>query len=192
MTRVIFYTASTLNGFLADDHDSLDWLFAVPGGETAESGDPDFPDFLAGIGALVQGSSTYEWMLAHENLLDDPAKWQSFYGDRATFVFTTRELPVVPGADIRFVSGSIADAWPHIRTAAGEHDVWMVGGGDLAGQFADAGLLDELCVSVAPSTLVAGKPLLPRTLGADRLHLDAVRQKGQFAELIYSMRSTDG
>lgn len=185
MPRVVFYTATTLNGFLADDDDSLEWLFAVPGGE---GGDEDFQRFLSGIGVLVQGSSTYRWVLEHEDLLAHPEKWPSYYGDRPTWVFTSREQPVVPGVDIRFAQGDVADVWPQIRDAAGERDVWIVGGGDLAGQFADAGLLDELRVSVAPSTLRSGKPLLPRDLGADRLELTAVRQAGSFAELTYLVK----
>ncbi|GAA1931241.1 dihydrofolate reductase family protein [Microbacterium aoyamense] len=184
MPKVTFYTATTLNGFLADDHDSLDWLFAAPGGE---GGDADFQRFLDGIGVLVQGSSTYEWVLEHEDLLAHPEKWPAFYGARPTFVFTTRDLPAVDGADVRFVRGAVTDAWPAILEASGDRDVWVVGGGDLAGQFADAGLLDEIRVSIAPATLPSGKPLLPRALGADVLELTAVRQAGAFAELTYTV-----
>ncbi|MET0734940.1 MAG: dihydrofolate reductase family protein [Microbacterium sp.] len=187
MTRVIFYTASTLDGFLADDHDSLDWLFAVEGGDGGGEG---FTSFLDLIGVLVQGSSTYEWVLKHEDLLAHPEKWPAYYGARPTFVFTTRELPLVPGADVRLVRGDAADAWPDIEAAADGRDVWLVGGGDLAGQFADAGLLDELRISLAPATLGSGKPLLPRRLGADRLRLESMNQAGQFAELVYSVRRT--
>lgn len=185
VTRCIYYTATTLDGFLADDDHSLDWLFAVPGGE---GGGEDFAAFLSGIGVLVQGSSTYEWVLAQEGLVEHPEKWPDYYGQRPTFVFTTRELPSVPGADVRFVSGSVAAQWPAIAEAAGNRDVWVVGGGDLAGQFADAGLLDTVRVSVAPATLGSGKPLLPRRLGADRLHLESARAVGQFAELVYAVR----
>lgn len=186
MARVIFYTATTLDGYLADEADSLDWLFAVPGGD---GGDAGFQTFLDGIGVLVQGSTTFQWVLDHEDLLSHPEKWPAFYGPRPTWVFTTRELPVIPGADVRFASGSVVDSWPQIRDAAGDLDVWIVGGGDLAGQFADAGLLDEIRVSVAPATLGAGRPLLPRRLGADRLKLTDVRRSGQFAELTYAVRS---
>lgn len=185
MPRVVYNTATTLNGFLATDDDSLDWLFATPGGE---GGDEDFTRFLEGIGVLVQGSSTYEWVVRQEDLVAHPEKWPSYYGERPTFVFTTRALPTVAGADVRFVSGSVADAWPAIAAAAGDRDVWVVGGGDLAGQFADAGLLDAVRVSIAPATLATGKPLLPRVLGSDRLVLESARRSGQFAELTYAVR----
>lgn len=184
MPRVIFYTAATLNGFLADDQDSLDWLFAAPGGE---GGDDDFQRFLDGIGVLVQGSSTYRWVVEHEDLIAHPEKWPAYYGDRPTWVFSRRDQPLVPGADVRFASGDVREMWPAIRDSAGGRDVWVVGGGDLAGQFDDAGLLDEIRVSIAPATLPSGKPLLPRRIGADRLTLTGVRQMGAFAELSYSV-----
>ena len=187
MTRTVFYTATTLNGYLADEHDSLDWLFAVPGGEPGGDALNAFPAFLGTVGAVVQGSTTYEWVFEHEHLDTEPQKWSAIWGDRPTWVFTTRSLPAVAGADVRFVSGSVVDAWPAIRETAGDRDVWIVGGGDLVGQFADAGLLDELRLSIAPVALAGGKPLLPRTLGSDRLRLESVRQNGQFAELVYTV-----
>jgi dihydrofolate reductase len=183
MTRVIFNTATTLNGFLADDDDSLDWLFTVPGADEAEGG---FSGFLEGIGALVMGSTTYEWILDHEKLMDRPQKWP--YQGKAAFVLSTRELQVVPGADIRLRSGEVRAWWDEVRVAAAGRDVWVVGGGDLVGQFADAELLDEIRVSIAPVTLPSGRPLLPRRLESDRLRLESVRQAGQFAELVYSVR----
>jgi dihydrofolate reductase len=95
---------------------------------------------------------------------------------------------VVPGADIRLRVGDVAELWLEILGAAHDRDVWLVGGGDLVGQFADAWLLDEVRVSVAPVTLTSGRPLLPRRLESDRLRLESVRQAGQFAELVYSVR----
>ncbi|GAA3208574.1 dihydrofolate reductase family protein [Microbacterium terregens] len=186
MPRVVYNTATTLNGFLADDENSLSWLFVVPGADEAES---DFSGFLAGIGALVMGSTTYEWILDHENLLEHPEKW--FYGDSVSFVLSSRALPEVDGADIRFRNGDVAALWNEVREAAKDRDIWLVGGGDLVGQFADSGHLDEIRVSVAPVTLMAGKPLLPRRIESDRLRLESVRQSGQFAELVYSVRSAD-
>jgi dihydrofolate reductase len=62
--------------------------------------------------------------------------------------------------------------------AAGGRNVWIVGGGDLVGQFADVGLLDEVIVSVAPVTLGAGAPLLPRRL---ELQLEALERNVDLA-----------
>ncbi|MEI3866741.1 dihydrofolate reductase family protein [Microbacterium sp. CCNWLW134] len=187
MTPVIFHTSTTLNGFLADDSDSLEWLFATPGADEAEQ---DFSAFLETVGVLVMGSTTYEWVVEHEDLLAHPEKWTEIYGGRVTWVFTSRALPRVAGADVRFATGAVSSEWPQIQAAAAERAVWIVGGGDLAGQFADAGLLSEIRVSIAPATLPSGRPLLPRRIGPDRLHLESVARAGQFAELRYTVRPT--
>jgi dihydrofolate reductase len=92
----IYNTATTLDGFLATTDNSLDWLFAVEGADEAES---SFPAFLEGVGAMAMGSTTYAWLLEHEALVDEPQKWREWYADRPTWVFTHRDLPVVPGAD---------------------------------------------------------------------------------------------
>ncbi|CAH0231705.1 hypothetical protein SRABI128_02452 [Microbacterium sp. Bi128] len=189
MTRAIFHTATTLDGYLATDDDALDWLFAVPGSDEAEAA---FGRFLSGVGALVMGSATYEWLVHHERLLNEPEKWERFYGTRPAFVFSSRVLRPVPGADIRIVTGSVRPQWESIRDAAADGDVWIVGGGDLAGQFIDAGLLDEIRLSIAPVTLGSGKPLLPRVLGADRLTILAAKQAGQFVEVVYAVDRVSG
>ena len=87
--------------------------------------------------------------------------------------------------DLRFVSGDVAAHHADMVAAAGERDVWVVGGGDLAGQFADAGLLDDLWVQYAPVALGAGAPLLlPRRL---ELRLEEVARNRDFACARYAV-----
>ena len=182
--RVVYYTASTLNGFLADEENSLSWLFAVE-----SEGTPDLATQLGDVGADVMGSTTYEWVLREERLLEEPGRWQEldYLGDRPAFVFTSRDLPRPDGADVRFLRGSVADALPEIAAAANGRDVWLLGGGDLAGQFWEAGALDEIQVSFAPATLPGGAPLLPRRIGPDALRLRRAERFGQFAHLTYDV-----
>lgn len=183
MGSFIFDTATSLNGWIADEQNSLDWLFAVDGGDQ-----PDEGLFPSDATVMVEGSTTYEWVLAQSDLLAHPEKWQEFHGDRPTFVFTTRELPVPEGADIRFLAGPVADHLDTIRTVAGDGDVWVVGGGDLAAQFLEAGALDRIAVSIAPVALTGGAPLLPRRIESDRLHLESATAVGQFARVVWSVR----
>ncbi|MCX6501265.1 MAG: dihydrofolate reductase family protein [Microbacterium sp.] len=182
MGKIIFDTAATLNGWIADEDNSLEWLFAVPDGDAASA---ELVPSTATV--LVEGSTTYEWVLDASDILAHPERWHEFHGHRPTFVFTTRSLPVPEGADIRFVSGSVAEALPHLREAAGDGDIWVVGGGDLAGQFLDAGALDEIALSIAPVALAWGAPLFPRRVESDRLRLVEARAVGQFARLRYEV-----
>jgi dihydrofolate reductase len=180
--RIIYDTAVSLNGWIADEQGSLEWLFASASGEEPPEG-----TVPTDVAVLVEGSTTYEWVLEHEQLLERPELWAEFYGTKPTFVFTTRVLPVPVGADVRFVRGSVEDALPVIREAAAGGDIWVVGGGDLAGQFLDAGALDEIAVSVAPVTLTGGAPVLPRRVESDRLRLVEVSVVGPFARLRYAV-----
>ncbi|MFM9377378.1 dihydrofolate reductase family protein [Gordonia sp. VNK21] len=182
MSRIVYDTATTLNGWIADEQDSLDWLFAVPGGDEPPEG--TYPESAT---VLVMGSHTYEWVLRHEDLLTRPERWQEWYAGKHTFVFSSRALPIPDGADITLVSGPVADALPRLRAAAGGADIWVMGGGDLAGQFLDAGALDRIAVSVAPAALPGGAPLLPRRVGPDRLRLVSAEAVGPFARLVYEV-----
>lgn len=182
MGHIIFDSATTLNGWIADEHNSLDWLFAVDGGDEPESG-----LFPAHARVLVEGSTTYEWVLAQEDLLAQPERWQELYGDKPTFVFTTRDLPIPQGADVRLVSGAVAEVLPAIREAASGGDIWVVGGGELAGAFFDAGALDRIALSIAPVALTGGAPVFPRRVESDRLRLLSADAYGQFARLVYEV-----
>jgi dihydrofolate reductase len=180
-----YYTATTLDGFIADETHSLDWLFT-------RQQDPDGPGnykaFIAEVGAVAMGRTTYDWILDHEFKDKGPADWKWPY-EMPCLVFTTREARVVPDADIRFTSADVATVHEELVGAAGGKNVWIVGGGDLAGQFADAGLLDEVIVYIAPVTLGAGAPLLPRRL---ELRLEDTARNGDFVTARYSVVRADG
>lgn len=177
-----YYTASSLDGFIADPYDSLEWLF--PLGDLAETG---YPAFIREVGALAMGSHTYEWMLHHVvgPDADHPEPWPY---QQPTWVFTSRKLPGIAGADIRFANGRVKPVHDEMVKAAAGKNVWIVGGGDLAGQFYDEGLLDEMIVQIGSVTLGAGKPLFPRSITSPPLRLMSVRAIGTgFAEASYEI-----
>ena len=179
-----YYTATSIDGFIADADNSLDWLFQfgeVPGMEQ------EYPRFFAGVGALAMGSTTYQWVADATGFLTDPTKWEY---DVPTWVFTSRDLARPEGADIRFVSGDVAPVHAEMASVAAGKNIWLVGGGDLVGQFADQGLLDELILAVAPVTLGSGAPLLPRRITTPPLRLLEVTQYGEvFAMLRYAVET---
>ena len=179
-----YYTASSLNGFIADEHNSLDWLFQFGDGEGT-----DLEEFMSEVGSIAMGSTTYEWMLdylAKPSPSGAPSAWP--YA-QPVWVFTTRELPAVPGADIRFVKGDVRPVHKDLVAAAGKKNVWIVGGGELVGQFHDQGLLDEITVTCAPVILAGGAPLLPRRIVTPPLKLISTKTFGGiFVSLKYEVQ----
>jgi dihydrofolate reductase len=184
--KTIYYAAASLDGFIATEDDSLDWLFSL--GDLNDSG---YPEFISGVGALAMGSATYEWMLRNADKVAAEAGSAWPYSQPA-WIFSSRKLSVIEGADIRFVSGDVRRAHAEMRTAAGNRNIWIVGGGDLAGQFYDCGLLDQLIVQIGSCTLGTGKALLPRRVLTPVLRLASVRQIGSgMAELRYEIQQDD-
>lgn len=134
---------------------------------------------------MALGSATYEWILRHADKVADEAGSPWPY-TQPTWVFSSRKLPTIEAADLRFVKGDVTPVHAEIAQAAGERNIWIVGGGDLAGQFYDANLLDEVIVQIGSVTLARGKPLFPRRITTPPLQLISVRQVGTgFAELRY-------
>ncbi|GAA1920907.1 dihydrofolate reductase family protein [Nocardioides lentus] len=156
--RTTYYTAASLDGFVADPQDSLAWLFAQHHENPADAS-LTYDALLARTGAVLMGATTYLWIRGH--VVDSGEGWPY---DLPTWVMTHHERAGVDGADVRFASGDVAAVHADVVASAAGRDVWVVGGGDLAGQLADAGLLDDVVVSLAPVVLGAGRPLLPRRL----------------------------
>ncbi len=189
MSPTQYYTATSLDGFIADADNSLDWLFEADRGSTGGTEDR-FGAFFSEVGAMAMGATTYQWVLDHEHLLEQPDKWSDMYGDTPTWVFSHRLLPPIPGAAIRFVAGDVAPVHAQMVAAAGGRNLWLVGGGELVGQFADGSLLDEIIAGVTPVTLGSGAPLLPRRLTGLQL-LDSRVVGGSFVELRYAVPARD-
>ena len=145
----------------------------------------DWTDFFGNVGAMAMGSTTWEWVVEHEDLVHHPEKWTAVYADRPCWVFSSRQPTIVPGLDVRFVRGDVAPVHAEMVAAAAGRNVWIVGGGDLVGQFHDAGLLDQVIATVAPVTLGAGAPLLPRRIEGMRLR--DVHRFGPMVTLTYDI-----
>jgi len=146
----VYYTASSLDGFVVDEADCLDWLTS----RTVDPrGDFGYEAFADGVGALVMGASTYEWIVANQ-----PGAWMY---DQPSWVLTHRPGIVAAGHPVTTFAGAVAELHPVLVAAAAGRDVWVVGGGDVAAQFAAAGLVDEMIVSYAPCSLGAGARVLP-------------------------------
>jgi dihydrofolate reductase len=179
--RTVYYCATSLDGYIAESDDTIDWLTGyqpAPLGPDVEPVGGPFPEeyaeFYEGIGAMVSGSVTYEWILEYGG------EWP--YPGKPYWVLSSRDLPVPEGRDVR-----MGGTFEEMIESAGDRKLWIVGGGGVASQFAEAGLLDEVWVTVVPVVLGAGKPLFDRRLpgGPMRLMAALPRSSGM-VELRYS------
>ena len=178
MSRIQYFVASSLDGFIATTSDDLAWLLQFDG---FEGGKESYESFMDGVGCVVMGGETFAWLMEHE-----PGNWP--YPATPCYVFTRHEHAAPPGSDITFVRGDVREFIGDLKADAGEKNVWMVGGGNLAAQFANAGLLDELIVSVIPVVLGEGKRLLPLEGPTPPLELTASRTMGRgIVELRYRL-----
>jgi dihydrofolate reductase len=168
MSLVRYYCAASLDGYIAESDDTLDWLLGYEGSfEAADSaeGKGGYESFYAEIGALVSGSITYEFVLEHGG------EWP--YAGKPTWVLSSRELqkPEGEGVDVRIVNAQVPDVIDEMLEAAGDRDLWVVGGGNVASQFADHDLLDTVEVTLVPVVLGEGKPLFNRRLPGGPMQL---------------------
>lgn len=173
--KTIYFAAASLDGYIADENDSLDWLFK--NGPT----DISFIDkFIEKVGVIAMGASTYRWLL-------DNAKGPWPYKIPCV-VFTHRNLSVMPGADVRFVKGNVLEHFATLQRLAHNKDIWVMGGGDLAGQFHDQGLLDELQIQTVAVFLNSGKKLFARRTET-AFKIKEICQRGETCvEVIYTTR----
>jgi len=143
MPRIVCYIAASLDGFIARKDGDVSWL------DPFNVLDYGYDAFYGGIGSLVMGSGTYQFVL-------DYGKW--LY-DKKAFVITKRQLPKMEGADLEFFAGELPELVEKAKAAAGGKDVWLIGGGKLLGSFINAKLLDELILFQMPLLLHDGIPL---------------------------------
>jgi dihydrofolate reductase len=135
------------------------------------------------------GSTTYEWMLRHteEVVASVGSPWPY---TQPTLVFSTRPVALLKGNDIRIARGDVRPVHAEMRAAAGSKNIWIGGGGDLAGQFNDAGLLNEIIVQIGSVTLGRGKQLFPRRVTNPPLRLISTQQIASgFADLRYEVQT---
>ncbi|HEV7195500.1 MAG TPA: dihydrofolate reductase family protein [Pedococcus sp.] len=180
-----YCTATSLDGFIADDDESLSWLFAThghdqdPHGRYGDGDSLDFDRFIETVGALVMGANTLEWLRRE---LTKGGKEFAWPYTQPSWVATHREVDLPSGVQ-RF-AGEVTELHGQMAEAAKGKDLWVAGGGDLAGQFFDAGLLDRVWVHVTPVVLGAGKPLLPRRI---RLQRRELARDGQFTAMLFDV-----
>lgn len=147
MARIVGYIASSLDGFIATEEDSLDWLFAYDG---LDLGEHDYRQFLKRIRTVVMGRGTYDF------LAKDGSPWA--YGEQRVLVVTSRPIPKPKGP---LETRSDVDGLVSELRCLTDGDVWILGGGKLQMAFIERRALDEIEIYVMPELLGGGRPLFP-------------------------------
>jgi len=182
-SRVTIHMVASLDGFIARSDGRVEWLQTsdeFAGGETLDPGSVEA--FLRTIDCYVMGSRTYETALRFES---KGFGWS--YGDKPTFVLTTRNLPRNRDT-VEFHAGDLAQ-FVNERLRPAYRSIWFVGGGAVSAECLGLGLADEVRYSILPVLIGDGIPFFQ---GLDRdiaLHLleDKAYKNGMVA-LRYEVR----
>ncbi|MCF8245474.1 MAG: dihydrofolate reductase family protein [Saprospiraceae bacterium] len=162
MGKTIFYVAASLDGFLADENGSVDWLMPFQN----EPYDYGYTDFLGQIGHVLTGSLTYE------QAKEFPGGWN--FPDTTTWVFAQRNLETEGRNDIILWRNGAVELMEKLRSEP--KDIWLLGGARLAANFFNEGLVDELVLTQIPLVLGKGKPLFEGVAKQFDLRLQKVEQ----------------
>lgn len=158
--KVILYIAFSLDGYIAGPKGEIDWL-PSGGGE-----DYGYKEFMAGIDTILMGRKSYELILTF-------GRWE--YPGIKTFVFTRNPVGMERDDNVIFISSDPANVVGELRSAPGK-DIWLLGGGELARSFFDAGLVDEIIIAIIPEILGDGIPLIPRGTKRTALRLTDIKR----------------
>ena len=182
-SRVTIHMAASVDGFIARKDGRVDWLDTSDEFAAGETMDPAFVEsFLETIDCYVMGSKTYETALGFE------AKGFGWaYGDKPTFVLTSRNLPRTRST-VEFYSGDLS-ALVNDRLRRTFRSIWVVGGGAVCGECVRRGLADEIRYSVLPIVIGEGISFFEKLDRDVALHLAGVKAyKNGMVELHYEVR----
>ncbi len=147
--RIKLYIATSLDGFIARENGSIDWLTKY---EHSSETDYGYSEFYASIGTVLMGRKTYEQVLGFGD-------WP--YGEKKVYVFTRKKEPLRREKNVEFVSGDVGEFVRRLKDNT-EDDIWLVGGSQLIKVFLEEDLVQDLIVFMVPIILGSGIPLFDR------------------------------
>ncbi|CAH2761203.1 dihydrofolate reductase [Erysipelothrix amsterdamensis] len=175
MRKIKLFIAMSLDGYIADEKGSIDWL------EPYNSGDDDTYDlFYKTVDTVVMGRKTYEQVT--EELSPDVYPYEDSY----TYVISSQDLK--PRDNMTVISEDVVAVLNSIKHQEGK-DLWIVGGARLVSALVDASIIDEYWIAVAPVLLGKGIALFEESINMEHLHLVESFTKGQLVYLKYEKRS---
>lgn len=171
--KLILYIATSLDGYIATEDDSLEWLFKIEG-----EGDNGYSEFYKTVDTILIGRRTYDWVI-------DKEKGEFPYKNKKCYVFSKS----ISGKNenVEFINCDIVEFTNKLKEEVGGN-IWIVGGGDLLHFFIKERLVDEFIITVAPTLIGRGIPLFKEFGFELELKLKNIRRFNQFAELHYELK----
>jgi dihydrofolate reductase len=139
MRKIILFIASSLDGYIAKNDGSVDWL--------PVSGSSGYDNFYKSIDTVIMGNTTYSQVLTFGAYP---------YQDKKSYVFT-RNNDHKKDENIQFVN----DAEKLIKNILSNPgmNIWLIGGSKIISNFMNLGFVDEIIISIIPIVLGNGIPL---------------------------------
>ncbi|MDP4551295.1 dihydrofolate reductase family protein [Alkalihalobacillus macyae] len=174
--KVSVYIATSVDGYIATENDSLDWLF-----RSEPEGDAGYGEFYDTVDTVIMGRRTYDWVM-------EQVEGKYPYEDKESYIYTSRLEK--NASDITFTNEKPSTLIDRIKKVDGG-TIWLVGGGALINEFLQNNLIDEFIISIAPALIGKGIPLFKNSEMEHNLELTDVRRYGQFAQLHYSIKKAN-
>lgn len=174
--KLVLFIATSLDGYIATETESLDWLFNVEG-----EGDNGYSEFYETVDTIIMGKKTYDWVI--KNIEGDFP-----YKNKECYVFT--RSPIMDTENVKFVNKDIGSFTNSLKDQEGKN-IWIVGGGDLLHSFIKEKLVDEFILTVAPTIIGKGIRLFKEANHQFELSLKGTRRFNQFVELHYVKKGSE-
>ena len=168
MRKVKYFVANSLDNFIARPDGAVEWLLN-------DGTDYGMAEFFGSIDTMLLGRKTFDFAIGQEqkSRAKTKKKKRKVSWGMKSFVFS-RTLKPAPDDDFTIVAESAGDFVRNLKNESGK-DIWLMGGGELAGSLLDEGVVDEISLNIQPIVLGRGIPLFPTLAAQVNLELFASR-----------------
>ncbi|WP_160687729.1 dihydrofolate reductase family protein [Clostridium sp. C2-6-12] len=171
--KLVLFIATSLDGYIATEDDSLEWLFKIEG-----EGDNGYSKFYNTVDTILIGRRTYDWVMEKEE-----GKFP--YKNKNCYVFSRSEKG--KNENVEFINEDVVEFTNKIKRLEGGN-IWLVGGGNLLNSFIKERLVDEFIITISPIIIGSGIPLFNNNDFELELRLKGTRRFNQFVELHYEVK----
>ncbi|MFC6323133.1 dihydrofolate reductase family protein [Companilactobacillus baiquanensis] len=173
MRKVKFYGAISLDGYLADQNNSLNWLFKYEDKNIMEK---SYQPFIKDIDTTIMGRQTYDDLMSMTNEFP--------YSDMTNYVLTHRSID---SNEVISINTPIERLISKLKIQSGK-DIWIIGGGKIVSTLIENHLIDSLQIQITPDILGNGVKLFTKMNSHSEFKLINSQRYDQFIDLYYELK----